>query len=387
MALYESMFEIVSNALFGGNVLEETRQALKQDGAMKELYKLSAKHDIVHLVGYGLQKSDLLQDPIAKNAFDKAQFVAVYRYENIKHELDAIFPLFEQEGIDCIVLKGSAIRKYYTEPWLRTSCDIDLLIKEEDCDRAIKSLSEKLGYRYEGKLSHDHQLYSPSNVHLELHFMLIEEDTVLKSEKLLENVWDYIVPMGEYNHIFEMNDEMFYYYHMVHMAKHLIFGGCGIKPFIDMIILNQNVQYGDSAYQLLKDGGLDKFETSSYKLAKVWFLGEKGDGSTERLGEFVISGGVYGNVENRVASNQSENGGVLGYMIHRIFVPYKVLVIRYPGLENRKLLMPFYQIRRWFDLLFGGRAKYSFNELKINKIISKKEVDSVNNMIDELGLR
>lgn len=387
MALYETMFEIVSNALFGGVVSEESKQLLTQDGTMKELYSLSAKHDIGHIVGYGLQKSDLLQDPIAKNAFDKTQFMAVYRYENIKHELEDILSLFEQEGIDCIVLKGSAIRKYYSEPWMRTSCDIDLLVKEGDCEFAIKSLTEKLGYRYEGKLSHDHQLYAPSNVHLELHFMLIEEDTVLESEKLLENVWDYVIPMGEYNHIFEMNDEMFYYYHMVHMAKHLILGGCGIKPFIDMIILNKNVQYGETAYNLLKKGCLDKFEESSYKLARVWFLGETGDSSTERLGEFVISGGVYGNVENRVASNQSESGGVFGYMLHRIFVPYKTLVIRYPNLKNRKWMMPFYQVRRWFDLLFGGRAKYSINELRVNKNISKNEVASVNNMIDELGLR
>ena len=114
---------------------------------LSELYRLSKAHDVAHLVGDSLSKCGVfanLPDTLEENEratiekikakFDEQIFTAVYRYENINYELERLKETLEEAEIPFILLKGSVIRKYYPEPWMRTSCDIDILVKKEDLD-------------------------------------------------------------------------------------------------------------------------------------------------------------------------------------------------------------------------------------------------------------
>lgn len=388
MNIYEAFFELIRAGLFGDDVSEETRALFKDEEKTMALCKLSSKHDIAHLVGGGIEKAKISGvSPEISKGFNQAQFLAIYRYENIKYEFDRILSLFDRENIDCIVLKGSVLRRYYPEPWMRTSCDIDILIHDEDSERAIGLLEKEYGYTLKGKNYHDYQLFSQNGVHLELHFDLIEEGAVLKAEEVLDSVWSNTVLLNGYKCVYEMNDEMFYYYHVIHLAKHLLIGGCGVRPILDMYIINKITEHSPKAYELLKEGSLDILEKKAAKLSRVWFANEKGDESTDRLTEFILRGGVYGNTKNRVAINKEDAGGTFKYAIHRIFLPYKYMVVKYPGLEKHKWMFPLYQVKRWFDLLFKGRAAYSFNELKTNQTISSDEVEKIKMMIEDLGLK
>ena len=55
-----------------------------------------------------------------------------------------------------------------------------------------------------------------------------------------------------------MTDEMFYFYHIAHMAKHFEEGGCGIRPFIDLWTLDniKDVDH-DKRDELLSRGNLN----------------------------------------------------------------------------------------------------------------------------------
>ena len=99
-----------------------------------EVYKLSKAHDVAHLVGDALNKNGVFENLPAdldeneraaiatvKEKFDEQIFTAVYRYENINYELERLKETLEEAKIPFIPLKGSVIRKYYPEPWMRTS--------------------------------------------------------------------------------------------------------------------------------------------------------------------------------------------------------------------------------------------------------------------------
>ncbi len=383
-----AIFEYVKYALFNGVLSEELKSYSQSEEFLTEVFKVAKKHDVAHLVGYALNKCGYFSTSnIVNNLYGKEQFLAVYRYENMKHEIDRLTDLFEKNEVECILLKGSYLRKFYPEEWLRTSCDIDILVRNSQIQKAIGVMVDECGYELKDKNGHDYHLYSPNGVLVELHFTLIEEDTVLEAEKILENVWEYVKPIDDFKYIYTLNEDMFYYYHIIHMAKHLLCGGCGIKPIIDIAVIQNSFKFTEQKDSLLKDGGLDKVESVSRKLAEVWFSGRQGDEKTARLGEYILNGGVYGNTENRIAANKEKTGGTFLYALHRIFLPYKLMVIRYPSLEKRKWLYPLYQFRRWYDLLFKGRAAYSFNELKINQTISKEKLNNTNTMFDDLGLK
>lgn len=70
----------------------------------------------------------------------------MYRYKTINCELEQIGKTLEKANIPFILLKGSVIRKYYPESWMRTSCDIDILVNELDLNSAIRLLCDSLRY-------------------------------------------------------------------------------------------------------------------------------------------------------------------------------------------------------------------------------------------------
>ena len=56
---------------------------------------------------------------------------------------------------------------------------------------------------------------------------------------ILDMVWVCSSPFKESPYCFQMSNDMFVFYHIAHMAKHFIAGGCGIRSFIDLYLLKK----------------------------------------------------------------------------------------------------------------------------------------------------
>ena len=235
-------------------------------------------------------------------------------------------------------LKGSVIRALYPEPWMRTSCDIDIYVQESELDAAASAIVEKLGYRNDGKNSHDMQMFAPNGVHLELHYDLIEDSRYPKLAKGLLKIWKNAVPVREGGYTYKMTNEDFYFYHIAHTAKHFKGGGCGIRPFIDLWYLEKSLPYDrEKTEKLLMECELFKFAEVAKKLVGVWFGTEEHDELSKETAAFVLTGGVYGVLENRVAVQTSK--GRFSYFLYRVFPPYRELKNQYLILTLRMNLM------------------------------------------------
>lgn len=363
-----------------------------------DLFKLSKKHDIAPIVGNALNKCGAFEhlpvdieeserEAIAKikTKFDEQIFTAVYRYENINNELREIRRVLGEAKIPFIPLKGSVIRKYYPEPWQRTSCDIDVLVKEKDADKASKVLAERLQYKINEKGQHDVSLFSPSNIHVELHFKLM--DIEFKQVSVLRDIWNggEITPVSRYE--YRMSKELFLLYHIYHMAKHFVHGGCGIKPFIDLWIIKNKISFdGGKAQKMLQESGLLAFYERSIDLMSVWFEGKPHNSVTQEMEDYILQGGVYGTLEQQLAMSQNKKGGKFRYLLSKIFLSYEQMKVYYPSVKKCPILFPFYQVRRWFRILFCGGRKTAMNEIKLNQSLSEEKKQAAKNLIDELGL-
>lgn len=362
------------------------------------MYQLSKAHDVAHLVGNALSKCGVfanLPDTLEENEratiekikakFDEQIFTAVYRYENINNELREIRRVLGEAKIPFIPLKGSVIRKYYPEPWQRTSCDIDVLVKEKDADKASKVLAERLQYKINEKGQHDVSLFSPSNIHVELHFKLM--DIEFKQVSVLRDIWNggEITPVSGYE--YRMSKELFLLYHIYHMAKHFVHGGCGIKPFIDLWIIKNKVGFdGGKAQKMLQESGLLAFYERSIYLMSVWFEGKPHNSVTQEMEDYILQGGVYGTLEQQLAMSQNKKGGKFRHLLSKIFLSYEQMKVYYPSVKKCPILFPFYQVRRWFRILFCGGRKTAMNEIKLNQSLSEEKKQAAKNLIDELGL-
>ena len=381
------LIEIIRRELKKEDATEEIREKLDTD-TLKRILLLSKSHDMAHIVASFLERSGLLPEGEDGEKIKKLKMLAMYRYLGFSRELPSIKETLEDAKIPFIVLKGSVIRKFYPEPWMRTSSDIDVLVREDDVERARKAIETELEYTTDSRNAHEIGMFSPSGVHLELHRTLIEADEFASFENVLSQVWEYtkLEEGSEYSYV--MTDDMFYYYHVAHMAKHYMHGGCGIRPFVDMYLLNtDSTEAIEKRKVLLTRGGLKNFSEAAEKLSLVWLSGASHTPLTKEMESYIIGAGVYGSQENYVAVQQTRQGNKFKYVLSRIWLPYDRLKHYYPSLNGKRLLLPFYEFRRWMKLIFSKTTRRrSINEMRASGNLDTAKAESLAKHMQDLGL-
>ena len=75
------LFALLGSAIRGTKLSEEELNGYSPEMLLK-LMAMSAKHDVVHLLVYGLKQNDLI--PKENSDLEKHIFKAVYRYERLR---------------------------------------------------------------------------------------------------------------------------------------------------------------------------------------------------------------------------------------------------------------------------------------------------------------
>ena len=379
----EVLFALLRAGLTGEPVSAEVQAACTEE-ILEKVYNYARQHGVVPIVGQALSKMQV-QDCEVVDDFKKATFMAVYRYGQIKFEYERICKVLEEDQIPFIPLKGAVIRNHYPEPWLRTSGDVDILVKEEDLDRAVDLLVSKLQYHSHGRAEHDVSLTGANCFLLELHFTLLQ--TPGKAKNILDKVWDDAKPIAPRHCQHVLSNEMFCFYHLAHMAKHVQIGGSGIRSFVDLWIMGQKIQFDTEKLKaLLEKGDRLAFARAAGKLVDYWFNGEKPDQWTKYLETYILSGKMFGSNENRVLIKQKVYGGGIRYILGRIFLPYEQLKESFPILKKYKWLTPIYHVVRWIRLISMGRFLRSAHELSVGSKITDETRDNTYSLIEHLGL-
>ncbi len=380
---YGIFFDLLASQL-GGRALDgNIADSLSVDMA-RSVYSLAKSQDMAHIIGNALAGVPSLDADI-RAKFSKQQLVALMRYEQLNFELGVIRATFEEAGIDFIPLKGSVIRDLYPQAYFRTSCDIDILIHEEELDRAISLLTAK-NYTVRGEKSfHDISLFSEGGIHLELHFNILENEE--KLDRMLSRVWEFATPVCQGLHEYRMTNEYLMFHLVAHAAYHFITGGCGVKPVADIWILGKKLEFDrELLSKYCRECEIESFRLQLIRLADIWFEDSDYDELTSHMAEYILEAGVYGATENKVAIKQKKQGSKLGYLWRRIFIPYDDLKYYYPKLQDKKWLLPYYEVKRWCRLVFGGELKKSVNEIKTGVSMSDEKSRYVNSLLEKLEL-
>ena len=117
--LIRAMMDMIASEVCG-KAIDRSKYEFTDD-YLVWLYKLSKAHDLAHLVGDALIKNDLIGNDEIKAKYQKQVMLAIYRYEKINYELNRLRSALNEAQIPFIPLKGSVLRQYYPEPWMRTS--------------------------------------------------------------------------------------------------------------------------------------------------------------------------------------------------------------------------------------------------------------------------
>ena len=383
-----AMFELLRTVFDTEKELSrESAEILKAN--LSAIYEISKRNDMAHLIGFAIEKHGLISpedETFAK--FQKQQYLAMYRCEGMEYEIARMRETFEDGGIDFIMLKGAVIRELYPEGWMRTSSDIDVLVRAEDHTRAEELLIRNLAYSKGVEGNHDHSLHSEGGVHVELHFTLVDDDRANSAHEMLKKAWEYATQAEGKKHEFELKDEMFFLYHISHLAKHVEYAGSGIRPFIDLWLINRVAERDvEARNELLSRCSLERFASFCFELSQYW-LGEiKNLSETgKKLEMFVLNCGIYGSEKNRIAMHQRGGKSRIGYIWSRLFYPYAELKNIYPVLQKHKWLTPFYQMKRWLKLITGEKTAKVIKEIGTLNNVTDEDISEIGEFMCELGL-
>ena len=170
--VHDIFFKVLGSELCGTCIDSSVTDQITPEIAAS-LYAISKPHDLAHIVSASLRRHKIIIDAEILQKFDKEEILAVYRHEKMSRAFTQISSIFEKGKIPYVPLKGAVIRPFYPAESMRTSCDIDILVRECDIDKA-KELLINEGFIFKSKNYHDVSLYSPTGIHLELHFSIKE---------------------------------------------------------------------------------------------------------------------------------------------------------------------------------------------------------------------
>lgn len=346
------------------------------------IYQLAEKHDLAHVVSNFVYRNKIEVDQELQMQLKYKEIVSVYRHEQMKYAYGKICSIFEEDQIAYIPLKGAVLRPYYPYESMRKSCDIDILIHEEDLERAINAL-EARDFLRGNRGYHDVSLYSPNKILLELHFSIKENRENL--DAVLKDAWKYAVLTEGFQYAF--SKDFFAFHIFSHMAYHFVSGGCGIRSLLDIWVMEHKMGISYlCAKELLEKAGIYQFAIEMSRLAEQCFTHNNRDVFADSVLNYIFQGGVYGSAENHIAVDKSKNNGSVFYVLRRLFLPYKSMIITYPFLKKIPVLLPICWVARWINVLYAGKSKRVVSELSSVNNMSAEKVEEVTAICSRLGL-
>lgn len=372
------------------------------------VYRIAIRNSVANTVADLICRGNGVSTEI-KNAFSQQKSIAVAHQVLCDRALNELYDKLDEEHIRGIFLKGSVLKRIYTNPILRSMGDIDVYAEQSDMDK-VHILMTKLKYDagVMGRGNH-YEYRRDRHVKIEYHPELVSMDseygrTVFQkkypnassiSSKM--DIWSHTAPIDDHEYARQLVPEYHYLYVIMHMFAHFLSAGTGIRSVMDVWIMNNH--YSGSwdrriIENLLSDYGLRTFEKYALALADKWFdlsdlLYRPRDVNQNQLMEFeeyILNSGTYGTVENRINKQLNFEMSAVSkgkYVLSRFFLPYKVMKDRYPCLRKAPVLLPFMWVRHSFDGMVN-RRKMILTKMKTVAKANSESAEKQRNMIEFL---
>ena len=370
--------------LLKSSITNTTPSIPSEDLDWDVVFKYATMHRILPVLYFSIQKlPDEVKTKISKiKHYELAYKSNLVDDANRENEISIITKLLSENNIDYILLKGTVTKHFYPDTSMRMMSDVDILYRNAD-SKEIKELLENKGYTQTKSTPKD-DMYLSSNqlVKVEMQQSLLD-DGFTDWLKYLDTIWDRCEKKSDNEHIITPED--FYIYHIVHMAKHFINGGIGLRHILDTWVIKKHYSEidQDCVAVILKDCGLDTFEKQIDNLCKYWFE-EYIPSDKESIGllsEYIFANGAFGNITQQ-SINETSSGNK-----RRVFPNKKTMANYYGDIINKHpSTIPFYWVRLNCERLFKNPEKTK-KKMESMSNISKGQKEKAQRLFEICGLK
>lgn len=330
----------------------------------RQVFSVAKDHSLASTLWYVLEDEvTATGDEELIRRFERERDIELVKHIKQTAEFASITKLLTDAEIPFLPMKGFIIKALWARPEYRTMSDMDIYVSDEYIEKAGEVLLSA-GYKYghEGAVHHNYE--KPPYINVELHRTLERGSVATFAD------WQ-TKPDNPYWYVMSNEDTLAFV--ISHMYKHYLSGGCGARSVFDVHLYLE--RYADSLDEGLLRSRLGSEELIWFydmirRLARLWFSGESvADDELSNFEYFVLTGGTYGKVENRVELSMKKEGR-LGYFLRRAFPPYSAMKYLYPWLRRVPFLLPIAWIVRLVVALFDGRMR---REMRAMDEAGKKE--------------
>lgn len=332
----------------------------------KEIYRLCDMHDVQGIIAQMIKQlpSEFQPEKSIKSYFNQQLGFTVMDYEFKEQAKAELVKLLNDLGVDHLLVKGAVIRSLYPIPELRTSGDIDVIVRSDEYENAVEKLKEIIpNTRYTADVFY----FKINDVKIEMHkYSDVETNYFDDIFSLAKNTESHTFELDEYNHLL---------YVLCHLCHHLRYRGAGIRMLMDIDVMIRSINDFNQEYfeYLCKKAGFEKSWGILSSLSRLWFntpinasYDLTNDDILSSFEGVMLDGGVFGfeastlgdyYVAKNTKSNEKIGFKVKLKALFALFFPsVKALNNSYPYVSKCKLLIPFAYLHRMFDGLFKRNA-------------------------------
>jgi len=201
-----------------------------------EVYRLADINDICGIVATEIKKLDAEAQPQGevKSRFIQNIGYAVRRSEIRDYVIERLRSIFNELNTDFIFVKGAAINKYYPSRELRTSGDIDVVVRNDRFDYLVSVFENSKYNTTDFNIKGETLMFYLSGVFVEIH------TTADVDNAYFDNIFDLAEKCGDYEYSLSVNYHLIFV--LLHLIKHMFADrGAGIRMLMDLDVLIRSI--------------------------------------------------------------------------------------------------------------------------------------------------
>lgn len=348
------------------------------------------EHEVIGIVFDALLKSNKIRNTAYFETFLKASLVESFHQIQQIEVVKKVLKQLTDNITKVLVLKGFELRRLYPKPEMRTMCDVDIMVEKDQLQK-VKNILVGLGYEarhHQGDIHY--QFIKEKCLSIEVHLRLVNESNNTILSDFEKNIWNYTELCTAYDiPFYTLRQEENFIFLVLHLAKHIVYTGFGIRQVCDIALFIENHEGLDwmKIIQYAKSFHIEKFLyavlsvcTNLFQIQVPGYIKEfrtKNRKFIASLLDTIFDSGVYGyKTATRVLVNKMTKYQLkTKYEVKNIFCPDTELVLeKFKYAKKNKLLYPIAWCS-WVIWICVKKIK-TFIQTNRNRMVSKENLSS-----------